>query len=263
MKKILSLLCLCVFTLTLTGCGNDVNLDLENIKGELVELKTNKFSPNNLYEIDVTSYFDEFEDIMSLEEYNLEYSDTEYFYGVKSTVNDYFYMVVLPTEEKFEDVKKNLDNYVSKLEEDKLKKEVYEGYLIYVYSENSNELLTSIKSAKSNVFPMLMEVGKESISDVLDLEEEDVKEFLMMQPMMMVNSSQFIIIKPASGKEKVVKEKVEEYLTALEEQWKTYLPEQYELVKNRQEESHGKYLIYIISDDNNLAFETIKNNEIK
>ena len=37
-------------------------------------------------------------------------------------------------------------------------------------------------------------------------------------------------------------------MTNLEEQWSTYLPDQYELVKNRLEEKYGDYLIYIISN---------------
>lgn len=38
----------------------------------------------------------------------------------------------------------------------------------------------------------------------------------------------------------------------------TYLPEQYELVKNRLEKEYGDYLIYIVSSNNDLVFETIK-----
>ena len=45
----------------------------------------------------------------------------------------------------------------------------------------------------------------------------------------------------------------------LEEQWSTYLPDQYELVENRLEEEYGEYLIYIISNDNELVLKTIKN----
>ena len=44
----------------------------------------------------------------------------------------------------------------------------------------------------------------------------------------------------------------------LEQQWQTYLPDQYELVKNRLEKEYGEYLIYIISTDNDLVFKEIK-----
>lgn len=61
-------------------------------------------------------------------------------------------------------------------------------------------------------------------------------------------------------KKDVVKEKLDTYMTNLEEQWKTYLPDQYELVKNRLVKEYGDYLIYIVSSDNEAVFNEIKAN---
>ena len=51
-------------------------------------------------------------------------------------------------------------------------------------------------------------------------------------------------------------------MTASENQWEHYIPEQYELVKNRKVEKIGDYLVYIVSTDNNLVFNTIQNNKV-
>ena len=48
----------------------------------------------------------------------------------------------------------------------------------------------------------------------------------------------------------------------LETQWETYLPDQYELVKNRKEVKIGDYLVYIVSNNNDLVFDTISKNKI-
>ena len=50
-------------------------------------------------------------------------------------------------------------------------------------------------------------------------------------------------------------------MTNVENQWATYLPDQYELVKNRLEEEYGDYLIYIISIDIELVLKTIKDSK--
>lgn len=263
MKKVLIGLSAFVALFMITGCTSNLKLDLDNVKEEVVNLTSDKFSPSGLYELDLKEYFGETEEIYDLESYNTETSKVEYFYGIKSTEGEHFYLVMKPYEENMDEVKEQMNTYMNGLEQAKVLNEEYEGYLVYVYADNTTDVFNKIKTVKERILPSLMEVDVATIGDVLQIEDKWVEEFLMMQPMMMVNSSQFIIIKPASGHEKDVKEKVEEYLTNLEEQWKTYLPAQYDLVVNRKEEKLGNYLIYIISDNNDLIYETIKKNEIK
>ena len=47
-------------------------------------------------------------------------------------------------------------------------------------------------------------------------------------------------------------------MAELEKQWKNYLPDQYDLVKNRKVEKFGDYLIYIISNDNEAVYKKIE-----
>ena len=66
-----------------------------------------------------------------------------------------------------------------------------------------------------------------------------------------------MIVKPNEGKEDVVKEAINTYMTNLESQMEFYLVDQYELVKNRLEKEYGGYLIYIVSTDNDKVYNSI------
>ena len=92
----------------------------------------------------------------------------------------------------------------------------------------------------------------------MGVKESWVEESLVMNSAIIVNSNLYFIIKPKKENSEDVQKAVDKYMVDLEEQWKTYLPDQYELVKNRLEEKYGDYLIYIISTDNDLVFDTIK-----
>ena len=78
----------------------------------------------------------------------------------------------------------------------------------------------------------------------------------------MGSSVTYMIVKPAEGKEEVIKTALDEHMTRLETTYEFYIPGQFELVKNRKVEKIGEYLIYIVSTDNDLVFNTIKNNKI-
>jgi len=81
----------------------------------------------------------------------------------------------------------------------------------------------------------------------------------MQIPMMIINSNTYIVVKPAEGKKESVKKTIDNYMTNLENQWATYLPEQYELIKNRMEKEYGDYLIYIATTDNEKVYNAIIN----
>ena len=46
-------------------------------------------------------------------------------------------------------------------------------------------------------------------------------------------------------------------MTNLEKTWSTYLPDQYDIVKNRMEKEAGDYLIYIATADNQKVYDAI------
>lgn len=256
----------------LTGCGN-VDLDLEKVKESLSELKEDKIDSSLVYgEVSMYEDYQNLEYIYEsdYEQYGFKVDDLDaYSFGYNKDTKD-FYVVFKAKDGKDKSVKKSVEAFVESLKKDeknedvlnKLKKyklETIDGYIVAVSVKDNADLLKIIKNSKNPIFANVMEMPIESIEDVLGIKEDQVEEFLMATPMMIVRSDTYIIVKPSEGNKNKVKEKIDEYMDSLEEQWKTYLPEQYELVKNRLEKELGDYLIYIVSIDNDLAYKTIKN----
>ena len=260
-KLLLSLLCiLCV--ITLTGCNKEnVKLDMNKISSELDVLTTNEIDIHGIY-VEEMDVFDELEGIY-------EYEFLTYFGLDKDLISDYnvnynekkkqILAIFKPIDGKKDEVKEQLEDFM-----DDIDAEVKEmdDLLVYVKSKDNDSVFETVKNSKTPVFGMMMEVEKSQVKDVLNIEESDVEEFLMKMPMMVVQSNTYIIVKPASGKEDSVKKAIDEYMTNLETQWQNYLPDQYELVKNRKVEKIGEYLVYIVSSNNDLAYNTILNNKI-
>ncbi len=277
MKKIVLCLTLIMATIVLTACGKEnVSLNLEDLSSKLDNLKGEEFDRFTAANI-INEKIEGLKEIYDYEydfkeNFGLNSEDIEFYTIAMNEDNMDMFLFIQPLEDKKNDVKLALDNYFSKLEKNenqeianKAKNKSYTqigSYLIYIMTDNSADILNSIKDAKENVFGALMEVNDETLESQFNINKDDVKEYLIKVPMMITSSNSYIIIKPADGKKDEIKEKMDEYMTKLEKQWETYLPIQHELVKNRLEKEYGDYLIYIISSDNDLVFETIKANNL-
>ena len=271
MKKLFSILL--VAMLLLTGCGNkNVDLDLNKISQELDNLYSDSFYIQGVSSlIDEKNYFEELEDVYEYdfkEVFGLTSTNIGDDYAVRiNKSNNTMYLILKPLENK-DKIKEEMNTYFKSIESsnDLVKSRLeteYEGYLIYIVSNDNDKVLETIKSSKSPVFNNLVPVQDEMIESTLGIKKDTYSEILMKVPMMIIQSNMYIIIKPEDGKKDDVKKAIDQYMTNLEEQWKTYLPDQYELVKNRKYEEYGGYLIYIVSSDNDKVLETIKKNEIK
>ena len=277
MKKIILCLTLIIATMVLTACGKEnVSLNLKDLSSKLDNLKGEEFDRFTAANI-INEKVDGLKDIYDYEydfkeNFGFDSEDIEFYTIAMNEENMDMYLFLQPLKDKKEDVKNALDNYFSKLEKNenqeianKAKNKSYTqigSYLIYIMTDNSADILNSIKDSKENIFGALMEVNDETLESQFNINKSDVKEYLIKVPMMITSSNSYIIIKPVDGKKDEVKEKIDEYMTKLEKQWETYLPEQYELVKNRLEKEYGDYLIYIVSSNNDLVFETIKANNL-
>lgn len=271
MKKIFSLLL--VGLLLITGCGkSNVNLDLDKISKELDNLPSDEFYLQGVSSlIDEKNYFENLEDIYEYDfekVFGLDSSNigNEYLARINKT-NNTMLLIFKPLENK-DKIKEDMASYFKSIEStnDLIKNRLeteYEGYLIYIVSNDNNKVLETIKSSRALTFNNLVPVEGEMVESTLGIKEDAYSEILMKVPMMIVQSNMYLIIKPEDGKKDDVKQAIDKYMTKLEEQWKTYLPDQYELVKNRKYEEYGGYLIYIVSSDNEKAFDTIKKNELK
>src|SRR5574344_1002425 len=197
MKKSIVRLCTLLVLFLVTGCTSNVELDLENIKEEVINLTNDRFSPSELYELDMSKYLADIEEISDMNSYGINDTKIEEFYGFKSASEAYFYIVMMPYEDNLNEVKNQMNAYMANLDSKNVLIEEYNDYLIYIYSDNKDKVLEEIKTSKEKIMPSLIKVEESTILDVLDIEEKWYEEFLMMQPMMMVNSSQFLIIKPS------------------------------------------------------------------
>ncbi|SHJ72616.1 DUF4358 domain-containing protein [Paramaledivibacter caminithermalis] len=89
------------------------------------------------------------------------------------------------------------------------------------------------------------------IENMLELlNKEDIEQGIGLVQMMNVKSDQIFVLKAADeSKVSILKEALEKQKEKQEQIWSTYLPDQYEKVKNNIIKVNGKYLIYITYDN--------------
>ena len=141
------------------------------------------------------------------------------------------------------------------------------AYFILNGSEEEKTIdLNTASQTLSNSSPFnelsTMDITIDVLSSVYGINTQNVENVIGKMPMMNVQASMYLLIQAKDGTAETVKSELDQYATKYEEQWSTYLPEQYELVKNRLEKEYGDYLIYIVSSNNDLVFETIKANNL-
>lgn len=99
----------------------------------------------------------------------------------------------------------------------------------------------------------------EDMKNVIGIDPADLDAYIVDMPMMIVQSTELMILLPKDGKMDTVKAAVAEYMSSLETQWSTYLPDQYELVVNRVEkEVDGYYIVVIAEDAETLADKLVE-----
>lgn len=93
-----------------------------------------------------------------------------------------------------------------------------------------------------------MDITSEELSMLMEVNAEDIEAVIGKIPMMNVHASMYLVIEAKEGSAETVKEKVDAYAQAQEAQWQMYLPEQYELVKQRKSGIVGNYVYLIIAE---------------
>ena len=79
-----------------------------------------------------------------------------------------------------------------------------------------------------------MDITTEELSSLYGINTENVDKVVGKMPMMNVQASMYVLIQAKEGTVDTVKAELDKYAQQYEEQWSRYLPEQYELVKNRK-----------------------------
>lgn len=94
-------------------------------------------------------------------------------------------------------------------------------------------------------------------AQMLNISPEDLAEGIIAKAMINVKADELIVLKAADdSKIETLKKALEDEGAAQEQNWSTYLPEQYEIVKKRLIMQQGPYLMLFIGDKTDVAEET-------
>ena len=94
-----------------------------------------------------------------------------------------------------------------------------------------------------------MDITTNELSTLYGVNIENVENVVGKVPMMNVQASMYILIQAKNGVAETVKSELDKYATQYETQWSTYLPEQYEIVKNRKSGIIGNTVYMIIAEN--------------
>lgn len=286
-----------IILLTLfSGCGVYDKMDLKIVHQELMSLNSSVLDLSRIKEASssLVEYFGELEDIeismLDSLKINEDYIAMEnnkasmvFKQEKKNDINTIpltSYIIVKPAEDKKDLLEMQIDEYYKSIAEeynqrDDAKEEIkdhlknimkkeYEGYLIYILSYDNESVWNFIeKNSHPMLFENVKQISLEEVSKRFSLNEKNIDEYQAIIPTVENSASFYIIVKPKNGKTDIIKKELKRYMNQLEQKWSTYLPEEYRLVKNRMETEIGSYLIYIVSRDNELVLNTIKNTIVK
>lgn len=94
-----------------------------------------------------------------------------------------------------------------------------------------------------------MDIDKTLAADIFNIPEENMLNVVGKLPMMNVHASMYVVIEAQPGKADEVKAKLEEYGNLYEEQWSRYLPDQYDLVKERKMGKVDSYVYMVVAEE--------------
>lgn len=106
-------------------------------------------------------------------------------------------------------------------------------------------------------WPKMMEVDSKLLKELFYLNEDMYDEVVGDVSVISTHAYELIMVKAKEGKINDVKESISHRLEDLEKTWSTYLPEQYELVKNAAKIEKGNYYFLIIHEDTKEIEEII------
>lgn len=126
-------------------------------------------------------------------------------------------------------------------------------FLLNGNQEEKSLDLNATSQTLSNLAPFnelsTMDITIDLLSSVYGINTQNVENVIGKMPMMNVQASMYLLIQAKEGTVETVKSELDQYATKYEEQWSTYLPEQYELVKNRKSGVVGNTVYLIIAEN--------------
>lgn len=271
---------------TSTNDGAELNTDLNNENGSVLDMAKvqenvlsakgtgfDRFTAAEAVQnsgINGMDYSLEFIYSFSYNEYginseNIEETESSFMYNAETKD---LYAILTPFEGKAEEVKLEMEAFINSLIEEEIDETIKAkieanalvevgNSLVFIISEDVEAVTELTKTATASLLPSLMVVESDFLNQMTGLNPEDLKGFVVLEPAMMVSAATVIVLEPVEGKMQDVEAVMNEYISNLEKEWQTYLPDQYELVMNRKEVKDDNYLIYIISEDNEAVYDVI------
>lgn len=110
-------------------------------------------------------------------------------------------------------------------------------------NEMMNEMLAKVEQ------PMMMELTDEQVQEIYNIDPEKLADYAIRIPMMNVKSNEIAILKVKDVADvPAVEEAVKQRAETVQQQFETYLPDQYENAKNYKVVTKGNYVLFVISD---------------
>ncbi len=125
-------------------------------------------------------------------------------------------------------------------------------------SINLSELNTEISQKPPFDEMPTMDIDADVLTNQYEIGEDDYEEVIGKMPMMNIQASMYLVIKAKDGKVEDVKTKVDNYAQKQEEIWSTYLPEQYDIVKQRKSGVVGNYVYLVMAESADEIEKLIK-----
>ena len=108
-----------------------------------------------------------------------------------------------------------------------------------------------------DLFPALGFMGEEILTDMFGIDFSKLEEYSLNDPMMNVHAHILYIAKVKDAADMAsVKTAFESRLTAMQSAFEMYLPDQYDLAMAGEIVENGKYVMLVISTDNETVINT-------
>ena len=121
-----------------------------------------------------------------------------------------------------------------------------------------DELDKKIEQTNEFEFLKMNDITDDEASAKFLIDKSKIKNIIGREPIVHTKSGMYVVIQTDLDNIQDVKLALESYGSEYEEQWKTYLPDQYELVKNREIGVKGNYVYMIVSESPEKILELIK-----
>lgn len=119
-------------------------------------------------------------------------------------------------------------------------------------------LLSELQANEAFELPMSMNSDDMMVQETYGINPADLKQYAMAIPMINIQAAEIIMVEVADGKMDVVKAALDERMKTVEQTWANYLPDQFDIVKNRKTYTIGNYTFIVIAGQAEAIIKVIE-----